>query len=61
MVNNANVDNTGLTSYGANRTYTCNTGYNINGPNSITCGGSGTWSAVSFTCNIQGKSVFRST
>ena len=47
------------TTYGSTANYSCNTGYNINGDVSRTCGvdgsGAGVWSGSEPTCDPVGK------
>ena len=38
---------------GATATYTCNTGYTLNGNNTRTCQASGTWTGSDPTCNRE--------
>ena len=41
------------TSSGTTATYTCNTGYILNGPSSRTCGSDGVWSPGAPTCDSK--------
>ena len=47
------------TTYKSTANYSCNTGYNINGDASRTCGvdgsGTGVWSGSTPTCELVGK------
>ena len=45
---NGNVSSDGLTA-----TYTCNTGYILNGPMIRICGGDGRWSLDTPTCDLS--------
>ncbi len=36
---------------GSTATYTCDTGYGVNGATTVTCGADGSWSAVPPTCD----------
>ena len=47
---NGQVSTTGGTTFGQTATYSCNTGYNLVGDNTRTCGATGNWSGSAPTC-----------
>ncbi|KAL4239544.1 CUB and sushi domain-containing protein 3 [Mactra antiquata] len=51
---NGLVDISSGTTYGQVATYSCNSGYVVNGASSRTCGSGGTWSSSPPTCVIEG-------
>ena len=45
----------GTTTYGATATQSCNTGFDLTGVTTITCGADGNWSDPAITCTIKGN------
>ena len=43
------------TTYGSEASYSCNTGYNMNGAATRTCQAGGTWNGSVPTCDIAGE------
>ena len=52
---NGAVDTASGTTYGQKATFTCDTGYGIQGDSSRTCGADGQWTGNNPTCVIGGK------